>query len=154
MDLTGCYPVLMSRDVAAAAAFYRDVLGFTTTYAADWYVSLRHGTFELALLDPDHETIPEGFRGAPAAGVLINLEVDDVDAVHDRLARRADVEVVLPLRSETFGQRHFILTGPDGVLVDVITPIPPEGEHVDRFEPDHSSPQEGAPTCARSWPTS
>ena len=35
---------------------------------------------------------------------------------------------VLPIRSEAFGQRHFIVPGPDGVLIDVITNIPPEGE--------------------------
>lgn len=40
---------------------------------------------------------------------------------------------MLPLRSEAFGQRHFIAAGPDGVLVDVITPIPPTGEFVDAF---------------------
>jgi hypothetical protein len=38
--------------------------------------------------------------------------------------------VVLSLRSEAFGQRHFIAVDPDGTLVDVITPIPPTGEYV------------------------
>lgn len=129
MNLTSSYPVLMSRDVAAAAAFYRDTFGFETTFESPWYVSLRHGAFELGLLDPAHETVPAGFGGSPAAGVLLNLEVDDVDTVHDDLAGRQGIDIALPLRSEEFGQRHFILVGPDRVLVDVITPIPPEGEY-------------------------
>ncbi|WP_152364669.1 VOC family protein [Microlunatus speluncae] len=132
MKLTSVYPVLMSADVAAAAAFYRDLLGFETTFAADWYVSLRQGLWELALLDPNHPTIPEGFRGTPAAGVLINLEVADVDAVHQDLTARG-ASIARPLQSEDFGQRHFILQGPDGVLIDVITPIPPQGEYVEQF---------------------
>lgn len=132
MKLTSVYPVLMSRDVAAAAAFYRDILGFEITFEADWYVSLRQGLWELALLDPDHPTIPDGYRGSPAAGVLLNLEVADVDAVYQDLTGRG-FEIALPLRSEDFGQRHFILRGPDGVLIDVITPIPPQGEYVEQF---------------------
>jgi catechol 2,3-dioxygenase-like lactoylglutathione lyase family enzyme len=133
VKLTSSYPVLMSRDITAATAFYRDILGFEVTFESDWYVSLRHSGFELALLDPTHETIPEGFRGSPAGGVLLNLEVDDVDAVHDDLAGRDGIELALPLRSEQFGQRHFILVGPDRVLIDVITPIAPEGEYVEQF---------------------
>jgi uncharacterized glyoxalase superfamily protein PhnB len=133
MRLTSSYPVLLSGDVRAAAAFYRDVFGFGTTFESSWYVSLSHGGSELALLDPGHETIPEGFRGSAAAGVLLNLEVDDVDAVYADLSGRPDVEVVLPLRSEDFGQRHFILAGPDRVLVDVITPIAPQGAYTDAF---------------------
>src|SRR5690606_2805132 len=93
---------------------------------------LRLGTWELAILDAGHPTVPEEYRGRPAGGVLINLEVDDVDNVHDRLVT-AGLTPVLPLRSEDFGQRHAIFAGPDGVLVDVITPIPPAANFVEQF---------------------
>ncbi|ACQ80579.1 Glyoxalase/bleomycin resistance protein/dioxygenase [Beutenbergia cavernae DSM 12333] len=128
MKLTSSYPVLMSADVPAAATFFRDTFGFTDRFTSDWYVSLAHGSFELAVLDHRHATIPEGYRDAPAAGVLLNLEVEDVDALYAELAGREGIDVVLPLRSEDFGQRHFIVAGPDRVLVDVITPIPFAGE--------------------------
>ncbi len=61
----------------------------------------------------------------PVAGVLLNFEVEDVDAEHDRLVRKAGLEELVPLRTEDFGQRHFIVAAPDGVLVDVITMTPP-----------------------------
>ncbi len=131
MSVTSVYPVLMSADVASAAAFYRDHLGFEVTYDSSWYVSLRLGAHELAVLDPEHATVPAGF-GAVARGVLVNVEVDDVDAVHDRLVAQG-LDVVLGLRDEDFGQRHFIVVGPDGVLVDVIQPIEPQGEFVDAY---------------------
>ncbi len=41
MEITSLYPVLMVDDVATAARFYREELGFETTFEADWYVSLR-----------------------------------------------------------------------------------------------------------------
>lgn len=121
--ITSIYPVLMSTDVAATAAFFRDAFALEPTYETDWYVSLRSGAFELAVLDSTHETIPDGYR-TPAAGVLVNVEVDDVDAEHDRLVTHGGVRVAQELRSETFGQRHVILVAPGDVLVDLIQPIP------------------------------
>jgi catechol 2,3-dioxygenase-like lactoylglutathione lyase family enzyme len=132
MAVTSLYPVLMSRDVAAAAAFYREGLGFETTYDSDWYVSLRLGAFELGLVAHDHATIPASHRALPQ-GVIVNLEVDDVDDVHARLTGRTGLEPLLPLRDEGFGQRHFIVAAPDGVLLDVIQPIPPTAEYVEAY---------------------
>jgi catechol 2,3-dioxygenase-like lactoylglutathione lyase family enzyme len=132
MSVTSVYSVLMSRDVAAAASFYRDLLGFETTFESDWYISLRYDAFELAILDHEHRTIPEGYRAIPQ-GVIVNLEVDDVDSLHSRLAGTPRVEIVLPLRDEDFGQRHFIVAAPDGVLLDVIQPVPPSADFADAY---------------------
>ena len=38
-----------------------------------------------------------------------------------------------PLTDEDFGQRHFITRDPNGVLIDVITPIPPSPEYAALF---------------------
>lgn len=126
--LRGFYPVLATRDVAVSRAFYTRHLGFEVTFEADWYVSLRRPDaphYELALLDPAHPSVPEGHRVALRGGLLLNFEVDDVDSEHRRLVSEAGLPEVLPLRTEEFGQRHFIIAGPDGVLIDVITVIPP-----------------------------
>ncbi|MGY1846239.1 VOC family protein [Blastococcus sp. SYSU DS1021] len=133
MSVTSVYPVLMSHDVEATAGFFRQHLGFEPTFESDWYVSLRRERWELAVLDPDHPTVPASHRGAAATGVLVNVEVDDVDAEYRRLVLDAGLTAVLPLRTEAFGQRHFVLAGPEGVLVDVITVIPPSGEYVDSY---------------------
>ncbi|GHE59344.1 glyoxalase [Camelimonas fluminis] len=124
--ITSFYPVLMTGDVAATAAFYQQMFGFRPLFTTDWYVHLQapgDSNVNLAILRGDHDTIPAAGRGR-AAGLLLNFEVPDVDAVHDRLAA-SGADIVLPLRDEDFGQRHFIMAAPDGVLVDVITPIPP-----------------------------
>lgn len=95
-------------------------------------MSLRLGSWELAVLASGHPTVPQAYRDRTAAGVLLNIEVDDVDAVHDRLVA-AGLTPVLALRSEDFGQRHAIFPAPDGVLVDVIAPIPPTGAYAEQF---------------------
>jgi uncharacterized glyoxalase superfamily protein PhnB len=59
--------------------------------------------------------------------------VADVDAEWERLVVQGGLRPELELRSEQFGQRHFIVADPSGVLIDVITPIPPGPEYADRF---------------------
>ncbi|WP_122816074.1 VOC family protein [Nocardioides pantholopis] len=132
MEISSFYPVLTATDVASSAAFYRRWLGFETTFESDWYVSLAGPAGELALLDPTHETVPAGF-GRPAQGVLLNVEVPDVDAEWRRLVVDGGVECVVPLRTEEFGQRHFIARGPDDVLIDVITVTPPSDRYAANY---------------------
>ncbi|WP_265521174.1 VOC family protein [Oerskovia flava] len=129
--ITSIYPVLMTADVAASARYFVDVFGFESVFDSDWCVSLRRDAWELALLDAEHTTIPAGYR-TPAAGVLLNIEVEDADSEYRRLSARDDTELALDIRSEEFGQRHFIVVAPGGVLVDVIQPIPYTGAFADQ----------------------
>jgi uncharacterized glyoxalase superfamily protein PhnB len=102
------------------------------TFEAEWYVSLRRDPYELALLDHTHPTLPEAYR-RKAAGLLLNFEVADADAEWERLVVGAGLSPELPLRSEDFGQRHFIVADPNGVLIDVITPIAPSSDYAEHY---------------------
>lgn len=137
MKLTSFYPVVCTSRLQESRDFYVGLLGFEPTFEADWYVSLRRTgepSYELALLDHTHPTLPEPYR-APVRGLLLNFEVEDVDAEWERLVVRGGLRAELELRDEDFGQRHFIVADPDGVLIDVITPIEPAeayaGQYVD-----------------------
>ncbi len=139
MQLSSFYPVLCTDQLAATRDFYVGLFGFEVTFEADWYVSLRRDGepgYELAILDASHPTIPPSYRQATVRGLLLNFEVDDVDAEYRRLVTDGGHAPVLPLRSEDFGQRHFIIADPAGSLVDVITEIPPSPAFLDNFAPD------------------
>jgi catechol 2,3-dioxygenase-like lactoylglutathione lyase family enzyme len=130
VELTSFYPVLCSTRLQESHDFYTRLFGFETVFEADWYVSLRRPgppAYELALLDHRHATLPAAYR-RPVQGLVLNFEVTDVDAEWDRLVVRGGLKPELALRSEAFGQRHFIVAGPDGELIDVITPIEFTGE--------------------------
>ncbi|MFG2016291.1 VOC family protein [Actinomadura geliboluensis] len=136
VQLGGFYPVIATRDVAASRRFYVRHFGFEVTFEADWYVSLRRPDapqYELALLDHSHPTIPDGHRTPLQGGLLLNFEVDDVDAEHRRLVEGAGLPELLSLRTEEFGQRHFIVAAPDGVMIDVITVVPATGEYAQQY---------------------
>ena len=131
------YPVLMTDRVTETADFYVRHFAFRALFASDWYVHLQSAEDErvnLAVLQAGHETIP-GPQAERASGLLINFEVEDVDAHHARLAA-AGVPIVRALRDEAWGQRHFIAADPNGVLIDVITPIAPSAEFAAAYAPE------------------
>ncbi|MHC0053895.1 VOC family protein [Actibacterium sp. D379-3] len=138
MKTTQYYPVLMVANVAEVSAFYQVHFGFIPQFKSDWYVHLQSSADEkvnLAILDANHETIPKDARGSLASGLLLNFEVPDVDAVYAELTTK-DLPILLALRDEPFGQRHFITRDPAGVLLDVITPIPPSEEFLAQYQTD------------------
>lgn len=120
------YPLLHVRDLSATSQFYQRHFGFEPVFESDWYVQLRGGAKgqELALIAFDHETIPPQGRH-PTANLILSFEVEDTAADAARF-EQAGVTVVQPLRDEVFGQRHFIAVDPNGILLDVITPIDPD----------------------------
>jgi len=137
MKATSYYPVIMTGDVAATTAFYVAHFGFEKAFEADWYVHLvsaDDASINLAVLQGDHETIPAEGRGR-VSGLLLNFEVEDVDAVHDRLVAEG-LPILRSLRDEEFGQRHFITADPNGVLIDIIKPIPPSAAFAQQYAPD------------------
>lgn len=133
MPLTSFYPVICTSHVEETKAFYTQHFNFAVVFEADWYVSLKmvdhERQYELAILDYTHETIPAEYR-KPIQGLLLNFEVDDVDAEYERLVEQGGLPLIKALKSEDFGQRHFITADPSGVLIDVITVIPMSGAFV------------------------
>ncbi|WP_053377165.1 VOC family protein [Paenibacillus sp. FJAT-27812] len=138
MKWNSFYPVVMTQTVAESAAFYQRYFGFEVVYESDWYVSLRSGagdnglSYELALLDAGHPTIPAAYRKR-AEGLILNMEVDNVNSEYQRLVIDAKLTLEQDIRDEDFGQRHFILSDPSGVLIDVIEMIPPTEEEASHY---------------------
>jgi len=134
MKCTQYYPVIMTDDVKGTARFYQDHFRFKAAFDSDWYIHLQSTedpSVNLAVLDGAHKTIPAVGRGR-AAGLLLNFEVEDVDTVYQE-AQAANLPILLTLRDEAFGQRHFITQDPNGVLIDIIKPIPPSAAFLEQY---------------------
>ncbi len=136
MRTTQYYPLIQTKDVSGTSSFYQKHFGFKPMFESDWYVHLQckaEPSVNLAILQHDHETIPAEARGV-TKGVILTFEVDDVDSEHVRLQAEG-IPVVSDLRSEDHGQRHAIYRDPNGIIIDLITPIPPSAE----FQADYSA---------------
>ena len=135
MKTTSYYPVIMTDDVAGTAAFYEAHFRFQALFTSDWYIhlqSLEDEKVTLAVLDGHHKTIPAAGRGK-VCGLLLNFEVENVDRVYQTL-RAAGLPILRDIRDEDFGQRHFITADPNGVMIDVITPIAPSADYAALYD--------------------
>lgn len=124
MHVESLYPLIQVEDVETSARFYETHLGFSRIFSSDWYIQLRATAdhpFEIALIRFDHDSIPKPAQ-VLTTGMILSFYVGDVDAEHERF-QKAGLNVVQELRSEVFGQRHFIAQDPNGLLLDIITPI-------------------------------
>lgn len=133
MRLKSLFPVIVTSKLAQARDFYVEHFDFRVVLRADWYVQL-HGfrgedvlPMELAFMLPDVKSQPALLHTAfSGAGVIVSFEVDDVDTVHTKLKRAGALkEIVIALRNEPWGQRHFLFRDPAGTLLDVFQMIPP-----------------------------
>lgn len=125
MKLSSYYPVLTVNNVAESVAFYERHFGFEKGFDSGWYVHLVHPenpTVNLAIMESSHESLPIGHQNT-VQGVLLNFETEEVDAIYEKM-QTSGVDILLPLKDEEWGQRHFIMRDPAGVMIDVIRPIP------------------------------
>jgi catechol 2,3-dioxygenase-like lactoylglutathione lyase family enzyme len=128
------YPVLLADDPAESSRFFTEHLGFREIFRSDWYVSLAHADrpeYEIAFVHHGHESVPQELRGA-ATRVLLNVEVADAAGAYARL-RKAGLRILLPLRDEPWGQRHFIGATAGGAHLDVIEIIPAAPEFAEQY---------------------
>ncbi len=137
MKVKSYYPVIMTSQVSKTADFYCTYFNFEKAFDSDWYIHLISATdksVNLAILDGQHETVPAIAR-TDVSGLILNFEVEDVDQEYERL-NEAGLDMLLTLRDEEFGQRHFITQDPNGVLIDVIKVIPPSDEFAKQYLKD------------------
>jgi catechol 2,3-dioxygenase-like lactoylglutathione lyase family enzyme len=121
---------VMSDEPTSSAQWFVDHFGFEIGVDIGWYVNTQHQghkNFSLDFVRRDHESMPDVVRGKRVAGTLLAFLVDDVDGEEARL-RREGLEIVLPLVTESWGQRRFQVTGPDGLVVEVLQAVDPSPE--------------------------
>ena len=131
------YPVFMTSRLKEARDSYVNLFGFKLVFEAEWYVQLhldRDGNppLELAFMLPELEEQPESVRAAFAGeGMILAFDFDDVNEVYRRLVgEKLITDVVLPIRDEPWGQRHFMFRDPAGVLIDAVQLIPPSSNYI------------------------
>lgn len=103
--------------------FYTKVLGFGVTFENEFYL-LMHTPgkqAELSFLLPEHSSQQPLFQPAfSGKGVYLTIEVEDVDAVYKELKQK-NVKIIIDIRDEPWGDRHFAIQDPNGVGIDIVT---------------------------------
>ena len=115
-------PNLLVASVERSLTFYVDLLGFergmTVPDASPLvFASVVSGDIEIFFNDAAVavKELPV-FAGTPIGwtGTLF-IEVDGVDALHDRL--KPSVKIVMPIVTQFYGMREFAFEDPDGYVI-------------------------------------
>jgi catechol 2,3-dioxygenase-like lactoylglutathione lyase family enzyme len=125
--MNSLFPDVCSDDPKASRDFYAALFGFETVFENAWYVQMHlpeRPAVQIAFVQREHDSVPAPWRVRPQ-GVLVTVELDDVDACHAR-ACALGLAIVYPLVREVWGQRHFMVADPNGLLVDVVQLVPAE----------------------------
>jgi catechol 2,3-dioxygenase-like lactoylglutathione lyase family enzyme len=104
-------------NVAAAAAFYRDLLGLELLMDHGWLAT--YGSAESMRVQVGIAS--EGGSGTPVPD--LSIEVDDVDTALARM-RAADVAIEYGPADEPWGVRRFYVRDPFGRLVNILMHLP------------------------------
>ena len=115
-------PNLIVGNVERSLAFYVDTLGFERGMTVPdesplVFGSVTSGPIEIFFNDlaaAVKEYPGVGGRPIGATGTLF-IEVDGVDALHDRL--KPGVKVVMPIVTQFYGMREFAIEDPDGYVI-------------------------------------
>ncbi len=114
------------RDYEATLAFYRDGLELAVIDGWDRGKGDRGTVFEAAagrieILELPEETnddLPWDYRRPQ--GVVMVVEVDDVESVYARVSARG-LPIAEELKSQSWGHRSFVVTDPDGIGIYFFT---------------------------------
>jgi lactoylglutathione lyase len=122
-------PNLVVANVERSLAFYVDRLGLergmTVPEQSPFvFASVTSGAVEIFLNDAA-TAVKEypGFAGKPlgATGTMF-IEVEGVDAIHDRL--KPHVKIVMPIVTQFYGMREFAIEDPDGYVITFAERVP------------------------------
>jgi uncharacterized glyoxalase superfamily protein PhnB len=114
MSVRRIVPNLFEADPAAAREFYARMFGFEVAMDMGWIVTLaspEQRAAQVSIFERDAEEGRDPF---------VSIEVDDVDAVHER-ALELGHEVVYSLRDEPWRVRRFMMRDPAGRVVNVLS---------------------------------
>lgn len=113
---------IITKKLAESKAFYTEVLGFGVVFENEFYLLMqtpnRHA--ELSFLLPNHATQQPFFhKPFTGQGIYLTIEVDDVDVIYNDLKSKG-VEIMVDLRDEPWGDRHFAIEDPNRIGIDFV----------------------------------
>jgi catechol 2,3-dioxygenase-like lactoylglutathione lyase family enzyme len=122
---------VITEDLPRLVRFYEAVTGATPRWLTDDFVEMVTPSATFALSHPRRvafisENTP---RAAANNSAVVEFLVDDVDELFTRLQAELgdDLVVVQPPTMMPWGNQSVLLRDPDGALINLYTPVTPQG---------------------------
>jgi uncharacterized glyoxalase superfamily protein PhnB len=116
---------IVTSDVAALVSFYAALIGIDIV-ANDYYVEVPAGGASVAF-SRRHFNEPDALREASrltvADAIVLDFQVDDVDAHYERV-NRLGVEWIMAPTTQPWGKRSMMFRDPEGNVINVFSVAP------------------------------
>jgi predicted enzyme related to lactoylglutathione lyase len=126
MKVLRIVPNVASELFTASRDFYTDLFDLAVSVELDdWYMQLmapEDPSLNVGFLKPDHEFFAGRVALAGNYSLVLTIQVDDVDQAYARAQLRG-AEIALAIRDEDYGQRHFLVLDPNGLILNVMSAI-------------------------------
>ena len=123
IEIQATFPVMVTTDLEALKQFYEGIFGFKVVFFdTSFYLHLvsPNNGGQLGFMVPNHHSQPVFLHSQMVTeGYVISFEVIDAQKAYQQ-AKDLSLEVVMPLKEEEWGQRHFIIKDPAGFRVDIV----------------------------------
>lgn len=116
------YPITITDKLKECKVFYQQIFDFEIVFEADWYIHLLHkdSGIEIALMLPNLDNQPSKLHSEYSGnGIVYSFEVNDAKADYEKIKSKTDA-IFYELTTEEWGQTHFMLADPAGVVIDVV----------------------------------
>ena len=114
---------VVTGDVAALKGFYAALTGVEPTDLAPGFAEIRLDGCTLAISSEDIINKVNGGAIVPGSNrsAMIELQVEDVEAVRARVADGALAEIVQPPTMMPWGNQSMLLRDPDGSIINIFS---------------------------------
>jgi uncharacterized glyoxalase superfamily protein PhnB len=114
---------ICSDKLSESRNYYTKLFDFNVDYDSDWFVHLisKDKQLELGIVSRTSDIVPDEIKGSPK-GFYVTFVVEKVDEVYV-IARQEGFEIISEPFNTFYGQRRLLLKDPNGVIVDISSPI-------------------------------
>ncbi|MCB1194917.1 VOC family protein [bacterium] len=129
MRIFNIIPVVVTNKFEETKAFYVNYFDFEIVFEEDGFVDLISGggeEFVLSFIDKNAQSIPE--KSFDGNGLHYMIEVEDIDEEYSRLVK-AGLKVPPEITFNAQGERHFTITDPNGILLNIFSLPDEDDEH-------------------------
>ena len=129
IEINELFPLYVTSNLAELKEYYAVHFGFNAVFFDEtFYLHLLHPDtgHQIGFLIPDHPSQPAFLHSATSnVGAIISFDVSDAKAAYST-AQESGLNIVLDYTEESWGQRHFIVRDPQGLLIDIVEHFQPE----------------------------
>jgi predicted enzyme related to lactoylglutathione lyase len=126
MKVLRIVPNISSARFAETQDFYLELFDMVVSVEHDdWYLQMMppdNSGLDIGFLKPDHELFA-GHSSTPGNySLVLTIHVDQVDEAYAR-AQNLGAEITGDICDEDYGQRHFVVADPNGLLLNIVSTI-------------------------------